>query len=119
MATSIPLFVSLEVFFIDALGRLGLLATVGYCAPVTVLWMVGVIYVATEFAGAMKPRASADEDVPAEPFRAVVAGGSTAIRSGVIVTIGAFRGYTDIDADLSLCAGGGCRETGCSNCTQH
>jgi hypothetical protein len=51
----------------------------------------------------MKPRASADESVPIKPLRAVVAGGSAAIRSDIIVTIGTVRGYADFDGDLSLC----------------
>jgi len=92
VATSIPLFVSPKVLFIDPLARLGLLATAWKCAAVTMFWMEGVIHMAAEFSGAVKPRASADEDVPAEPFRAVVARRSTAIGSGVIVTVGAYRG---------------------------
>jgi len=68
--------------------------------------METVVYLALEVIRAMKPRASANEDVPGKPFRAVVAGGGTAIRSDVIVTIGTVRGYSDFDADLSFCFGG-------------
>src|SRR5580658_1019220 len=89
VTASIPLFISLKVVFIHAPARLRFLATGRKCALVAVLWMVGVIYVAAEFAGAMKPRAGADEDVPAEPLWAVVAGRSTVIGGDVIVAIGA------------------------------
>jgi hypothetical protein len=63
----------------------------------------------------MKPRASANESVPVKPLRPVVAGGSTGIRSDVIVTIGTVRGYADFDRDLSLCLGGGSDEADSSN----
>jgi hypothetical protein len=115
---SITLFVSLEMLFIDALGRLGPLPTVWHCAPITMLWMESVIYVATELAGAMKPRSGANEDLPIKPFWAVVAGGSTPVRSGVIIAVGTLRGDTDVDADLSLCFRGAYREAAPSNRTQ-
>jgi len=89
---SVPLFVSPKVASIDALGRLALLARPWQCARVTVVWMVGVVYAAAKFARPVKPRTRADEDVPVEPLRAVVARGSTAIRSDVIVPIGAKSG---------------------------
>ena len=69
--------------------------------------METVIYMARELLGAMKPRASANEDASGEPFRAVVACGSTIIRSDVIVTVRAVRGNADLDADLRLCVGWG------------
>jgi hypothetical protein len=77
--------------------------------------METVIHIALEAAGAVKPRAGANEDVPVKPFRTVVAGRSTSVRSGVIVTIGTFGGYSDVDADLSLCFGGVSREAESSN----
>jgi hypothetical protein len=119
MATPIALFVSLEVTFIDALRRLGLLATVWYWTFVAVLWMESVIYIATEIVRATKPRASANEDALSKPLWAVVARGSTAMRSGVIVSVGTFRGYADVDADLSFRFRDGYRETASSNCGQH
>jgi len=57
----------------------------------------------------MKPWASADEDALDKPFWTVVASGSTVIGSGVIITIGTFRGYPDVDSNLSLRFGDGCR----------
>jgi len=77
--------------------------------------MQTVIYVALEVTGAMKPGASANEAVPIKPFWTIVPSGSTVIRSYVIVTVGTFRGYSDVDAYLSLCFGGGNREADSSN----
>jgi hypothetical protein len=77
--------------------------------------METVIYMAREILGAMKPRASANEDASVKPLRAVVACGSTVIRSDVIVTIRAVRGDADLDADLTLCVGWGCREADATN----
>jgi hypothetical protein len=54
------------------------------------LWMEPVIYVALEIGRPMKPRAYANEGVPAEPFWTVIASGSTVIRGDVIVAIRAF-----------------------------
>jgi hypothetical protein len=77
--------------------------------------MQTVIYVAVEVGRTMKPRASTDEDSTCKPFRAVVAVGSTAIRSDVIVAIGTIRGDSDVDTDLSLRSGNGHREADCSD----
>ena len=107
VASSIPRFVSLEVRAIDTLGRLGFFATFWRWALISVVWMETVIHVALETTSAMKPRASANEAVSIKPFRAVVAGGSTAIWSDVIVTVGAVRSYADLDAVLGLCFGSG------------
>src|SRR5580692_1854509 len=115
VTASVPLFVSLEVAFIDTLRRLCLLAFVRHWAFVAVFRMETIIYMATEVARAMKPWAGADEYVPAEPFRAIVTRGSATIGSGVIVTVGTFGGYTDIDADLSNCPGGDCHEATAGN----
>src|ERR1035438_9657393 len=107
VATSIPRFVSTEVRTIDTLCRLRFLASFWQWALIAVLWMETAIDVALEVIRAMKPRASANEDVPGKPFWTVVASWGTAIRSDVIVTIGTFRGYSDLDTDLSLSFGGG------------
>jgi hypothetical protein len=115
VATSIARLVSLEVSIVDTLCRLSFLAALWGWPLIAVVRMETVVYVALKVAGAMKPRARADEPVPVKPFRAVVASGSTAIRSGVIVTIGAVRGYPDVDTDLSLCFVGGSHETDSSN----
>jgi hypothetical protein len=106
VATSISHFVSFEVRTIDTLCRLGFLASFWQWALIAVLRMETVIYVALEIASAMKPRTGANKDVPAKPFWTVVARRGTVIRSDIIVTIGTFRGYSDGDADLSLCFGG-------------
>jgi len=104
---------------IDALCRFRFLASLWQWALITVLRMETIIYVALEVAGAMKPRASANEAVPVKPFRTVVASGSTVIRSDVIVAIRTFGGNSDGDADLSLCFGSSNREADSSNSSYH
>jgi hypothetical protein len=71
-----------------------------------------VVNMATELGCAVKPRAGADEDAPVEPFRTVVAVGSTGIGRDVIVSIRTVGGGSDVDADadLSFCVSGGSRE---------
>src|ERR1700722_2394606 len=72
-----------------------------------------------ELIRAMKPWASANEAVPIEPFRTVVAGGGTVVGSGVIVTIRTFRGYSNLDANLSLgCFGSGSHGADSSNSSE-
>jgi hypothetical protein len=119
MTASITLFVSLEMVFVHALRRLGALATAWHCALVTMVGMESVIYISAEIAGTMKPRAGANEDRPIKPLWAIVAGRSTVIGSDVIVAVGTFGSYADIDADLSVCARTRCRETNPGNCRQH
>jgi hypothetical protein len=77
--------------------------------------MQTVIYVALKLTSPMKPWASANEAVPIKPFWTIVASGGTVVRSYVIVTIGTIRGYSDSDADLSLCIGGGSGEADSSD----
>jgi hypothetical protein len=81
--------------------------------------METVIHVALEVAGSMKPRASANEDVPIKPFWPVVSSGSTGVGSDVIVTIRTVRGHADVDADLSLCCGSGGDEADSSHSGHH
>jgi hypothetical protein len=69
-----------------------------------------VIYVTAELASSVKPWAGANEDAVGKPLRTVVAGGSTGIRSDIIIAIRAIRGYSDVDAHLSLSSGSGSRE---------
>ena len=88
VAAAITLFVSGEVALIDPLRRIGFLAPARHRALVAIIGMEVSVDVATKVAGAMKPRARADEHAASEPLRAIVAGGSTAIRSGVIVAVG-------------------------------
>ncbi len=61
------------------------LAILGHWALIALLWIVVIVYFAMEATLPMKPLASANEDTAIEPFRAVVAGGSTVIRPGVPV----------------------------------
>jgi hypothetical protein len=64
--------------------------------------MIMIVDVALEVVGAMKPWASADEDTARKPFRAVVAIGSAAIGRSVVVTVGAVRSGSNVDADADL-----------------
>jgi hypothetical protein len=106
VAPSIPSFVSIEVCAIDTLRRLRFLAAFWRWAFIAVVRMETVIHVALEIAGAVEPWAGANETVPVKPFRAIVASRSTAIRSGVIVTIGTIGSDADFDVDLSRGPGG-------------
>ena len=115
VATSIPHFVSFEMRTADAFCRLGFLATLWQLALIAVFRMEAVIYVSLESTGAMKPRASADEGLAVKPFWTVVACRGTVIGSHVIVTIGTFRGDSDVDADLSFCFWGGSGEADSSD----
>ena len=78
--------------------------------------METVIYVTVELGWAMEPWANANEDAPGKPFRTVVTSRGTGIRRDVIITIGAIGGHSDLDADLSLCYGGGSRDADSGNC---
>ena len=91
---------------VDTFGRLGFLATLRRWAFIAVFRMKTVIHVSLELACAMKPRSRANEAVSSEPFRTIIAGGSTVIRSGVIVTIRTIRGHSNFDSDLSFRFGG-------------
>jgi hypothetical protein len=62
--------------------------------------MEAVIHVAAKISRAMKPGASTDENGATEPFRTVIAGGRTLIRSKIVVTIRTLRGYANGDRDL-------------------
>jgi hypothetical protein len=74
------------------------------------LRMEMVIYMAPELGRPVKPWASANEDTVAKPLWSIVTSRSTGIWSDIIVTVGTIRGYTDVDADLSLGLRGVSRE---------
>jgi hypothetical protein len=73
------------------------------------------IYVPAKVCGAVKPRASTNEDTTQKPFRRVVAVGSAIVRGIVIVSVRAFGFGADIDADLSFNLGSGRREANSSD----
>jgi hypothetical protein len=81
--------------------------------------MESVVDVTAEVVRAMEPWARAHEDTSTKPFWAVIAGGRTAVGSSVIVSIGALRSYTDVDAYLSLNRRNGDRKAASSNSSQH
>jgi hypothetical protein len=114
--TTIADFISLKVSnLIDRLRRLGSVANPRHWTFIAVVRMKMVVHVALERVRTMKPRASTDEDTTRKPFWAVVAVRSTAIRSGVIVTVRAVRGDTNVDGDLSLYLRSGRRKEQPSN----
>ena len=110
---SITHFISFELGnLIETLCRLRLIANFRRWAFIAMFGMKTVIYVAVEIGGAMKPRASANEDTPGKPFRAVVAVGGAGVGFKSVVAISANRGpvfvwgighaNTDADADTNL-----------------
>jgi hypothetical protein len=103
VATPITHFISFEVGNLtDWLRGFRLIPRVWYGAFVAVVGVVTVVYVALEVVRAMKPRPSANEDAASKPFRAVIAVRSAAIRSCLIVTVGAVGGGSNIDRDADL-----------------
>jgi hypothetical protein len=111
VTVSVVHFVPMEVRGIDPLCVLRFVADVGRGAFIAVCRMEMGIYVTMKVLRSVEPRANADEDASIEPFRTVVAGRSTGIRSNVIVTIRTIGGYSHLDADLSVRFGGGGRNS--------
>src|ERR1700722_13662770 len=74
-----------------------------------------VVHVALEMVRAMEPRAGADEDTARKPFWSVVSVGGTAIRRGIVITVRAVRGRSDVYADLGAKLGSGHRKYEPSN----
>jgi len=98
------------VDLIQMVRGLRVIAAVRYRTSITTVDIEMVIYMAAKVFIAVKPRASTDEDTAGEPFRTVVAVGSTGVRSEVVVAVRACGFGTDVDANLSLCFGSGRRE---------
>src|SRR5258708_18205790 len=86
------------------------MATFGSRALIAAMDMEPVTHMAAKVVGAVKPRAGTDEDTADEPFRTVVAVGSTGVGSEVVIAVGACGFGTDVDVDLSLGFGSGRRE---------
>jgi hypothetical protein len=118
MAASIALFVSLEVLR-DSTSACGALAVFWHVAIVAMLRIEAIINMAAEFIGTVKPWADTNKGAAMKPLRTVVAIGGTAIRRVVIVTIGARRGDSNVDAQLGLCPGSACRNEDRSNSDQY
>jgi len=98
------------VDLIQTVRGLRVIAAVRYRTSITTVDIEMVVYMAAKVFIAVKPRASTDEDTAGEPFRTVVAVGSTGVRSEVVVAVRACGFGTDVDANLSLCFGSGRRE---------
>src|ERR1700722_5932942 len=98
-------FTAAEVRSTNALCGVELPPPRRHRAMVSMGSMEVVVDVATKATRTVKPRAGADEDVAAKPFRAVVAGGGAGVRRHIVIAIRALRSHTDIDTDLGLCCG--------------
>jgi hypothetical protein len=107
-AVSVVHLVSVEVLGGAVPTFPGTLAMVWKLTMVAMVGMEVIVYVAAEVGGAMKPWAGTDEDAAGEPLGAVVAVGSALVGRGFIVSIGAGRGCSDVDADLSFRLGSIC-----------
>jgi hypothetical protein len=116
VAAPIADFISSEmVDLIQTVRGLSVIAAVRYRASITAVDIEMVIYMAAKVPGAVKPRASTDEDTPGEPFRTVVAVGSTGVRSEVVIAVRACGFGTDGDVDLGLRFGSGRRKANYSD----
>jgi hypothetical protein len=93
VAASIPRLVSLEM--IERLNT-----TPRRWASVTMTRIVAVIDVAVKAVRAMKPWASSKEYSAGKPIRPIVAVGSAVVGGIVEVSIGAYRGYSNVDGNL-------------------
>src|ERR1700704_416427 len=81
VAAPIADFISSEmVDLIQTVRGLRVIAAVRYRASITTVDIEMVVHMAVKVPGAVKPRASTDEDTAGEPFRTVVAVGSTGVR---------------------------------------
>lgn len=102
VATAISHFVSFEVGAIDTFVLFGSLASVWHRPGVAMRRVKRIIHVTTEVGAAMKPGARPDEDAAAKPFRTVISGGGAAIWRLIVITVGALRSDSDVEADLGL-----------------
>jgi hypothetical protein len=111
VAVAVVHLVSVEVLGGAVPSFAGPVATIGKITMVAMLWMEVIVYVAAEVGVTMKPWAGTEEDSAGEPFGAVVAVGSALVGRGFVVAVRAGRGWSDVDADLSLGFGSICCET--------
>jgi hypothetical protein len=98
------------IHLIDTVRRLGVIATVRYRASIAMVNIEMVIHMAVKVSTAVKPWAGTDEGTAGEPFRTVVAVGSTGVRSEVVIAVRACGFGTKVDVNLGLCFGSGRRE---------
>ena len=110
VAVSIAHLVSMEMLGIDTPGLLRFVTDVRHRALIAMLRMEMIVYGPVKFFRSVEPGTRSDEDATSEPFRTVVAGWSTSIGWDVIVAIGAIGRHSNVDADLSLCSLGVCRQ---------
>jgi hypothetical protein len=65
-----------------------------------------IIDVAVEVGRTVEPWTSADEYAACKPFRAIIAIGSAAIGSRVVITVWTARSNSNVYGNLGLCFGG-------------
>jgi hypothetical protein len=75
----------------------------GHREPHSVAWIVAIVDMAVEAGTTVVPGTSSDEHPPVEPVRPIVAVGRAAIRSIVVIAIGARRRNSDTDRNLGWC----------------
>jgi hypothetical protein len=110
VAVSIVNFVAVEVGGRMFVACFDVITGMRRWAVIAVIRVVVVIDMAVKVAGAMKPRASADEGTAGEPFRAVVSVGSASVGGGLVVAVRAVGGDANVDAYLGLGRSSGCSE---------
>jgi hypothetical protein len=111
VAVAVVHLVSVEVLGGAVPSFAGPVATIGKITMVAMVGVKVIVYVATEFGAAVKPGARTDEDTSGEPLGSVIAVGGALIGRNFVVAIGADRGWSDVDADLSFGFGSRCYET--------
>jgi hypothetical protein len=104
-------FVAVEVSGRMLMACLGPVARMRHSTVIAVAGVEVVIDMTVEVCGAVEPWTCTEEDAAGKPLRTIVAIGSAAIGSGVVVAVRAVRGDADVDADLSLSFRGGCKES--------
>ena len=102
MAAAVAPLIPTKVLGIDTLGIIRSFTAMRHRSPIAVVGMKMGVDVATELVRTVEPRAGSDEDAINKPFGTIVAGGSTGIRSDVIVPVGTIRRRADFDGNLSF-----------------
>jgi hypothetical protein len=103
MAAPVPHLISFKVGnVIETVGWLRLLSPFWHSTRIAVIRMETIVNMSPEVIGAMKPRASANENAAGKPFWAIIAVRSTSIGRHVVVTVGTVGSRSDLNSDLSL-----------------
>lgn len=110
VALTVPGLVAVEVVEL-------FLAALRHRSAVTVVGIVAVINVAEEAVRAVEPGTGSEENSIGKPVWAVVAIGGAVIGGVVEVAVGAYRSWSDVNADGDLGGGavGACEKGKCKN----